>query len=94
MKFIILVSAFAALVLALQSYAADAEKTIKSGEKTKAKIDFEDELIEGHLKRPDFFHILDEKKSDQQRKLIILRNNFLPEMRKRAEDVYEAGTAE
>ena len=55
-------------------------------EKKKATIDFEDELVEGELKKPELFYLL-QKKQFNYKRLIKLRENFLPEMRRDAEDM-------
>lgn len=49
-------------------------------------IDFEDELVEGTAQKPDLFYLF-QKKDVGYNKLIKLRENFLPEMRKTAEDI-------
>jgi hypothetical protein len=55
-------------------------------EKRKATIDFEDELVEGELKKPELFYLL-QKKQFNYKRLIKLRENFLPEMRRDAEEM-------
>ena len=57
-----------------------------SGEKKKTKIDFEDELVEGELKKPELFYLL-QKKQFNFKRLIKLREDFLPEMRRDADEV-------
>ena len=64
-------------------------KTAKSGEKKKATIDFEDELVEGELKKPELFYLL-QKKQFNFKRLIKLREDFLPEMRRDADEVKRA----
>lgn len=56
------------------------------GEKKKTKIDFEDELVEGELKKPELFYLL-QKKQFNFKRLIKLREDFLPEMRRDADVV-------
>lgn len=51
------------------------------GKKKETKIDFEDELIEGELKKPELFYLL-QKKQFNFKRLIKLREDFLPEMRR------------
>jgi hypothetical protein len=58
----------------------------KAEEKRKATIDFEDELVEGELKKPELFYLL-QKKQFNYKRLIKLRENFLPEMRRDAEEM-------
>lgn len=59
-------------------------------EKRKATIDFEDELVEGELKKPELFYLL-QKKQFNYKRLIKLRENFLPEMRRDAEEMRTVG---
>ncbi len=61
------------------------EKSSK-GEKKQTKIDFEDELIEGELKKPELFYLL-QKKQFNFKRLIKLREDFLPEMRRDADEI-------
>ena len=49
-------------------------------------LNFEDELIEGNVQKPDLFYIF-QKKNFNYKRLIKLRENFLPEMRKTTEDI-------
>lgn len=56
------------------------------GEKKKTKIDFEDELVEGEVKKPELFYLL-QKKQFNFKRLIKLREDFLPEMRRDADEV-------
>ncbi len=59
-------------------------------ERRETRIDFEDELIQGDIKKPELFYLL-QKKQFNYKRLIKLRDNFLPEMRSTAEDVHRAG---
>jgi hypothetical protein len=61
-------------------------QALHAEEKRKATIDFEDELVEGELKKPELFYLL-QKKQFNYKRLIKLRENFLPEMRRDAEDM-------
>jgi hypothetical protein len=54
--------------------------------KKRTNINFEDELIRGEVQKPELFYIM-QKKQFNFSKLIKLRENFIPEMRKSAEDV-------
>ena len=56
-----------------------------------ATIDFEDELIEGEVKKPELFYLL-QKKQFNFKRLIKLRNNFLPEMRRTSEELRHTGS--
>lgn len=55
-------------------------------EPKKQKLSFEDELIEGGAQKPELFYLLQQKNFNYKR-LIKLRENFLPEMRRTAEDI-------
>ena len=59
-------------------------KIIKSDKKQ--SLNFEDELIEGTSQKPDLFYIF-QKNNIKFKKLIRLRENFLPEMGRTAEDI-------
>jgi hypothetical protein len=59
---------------------------VKSGQKKRTDIDFEDELVEGELKKPELFYLL-QKKQFNFKRLIKLREDFLPEMRRDADEV-------
>lgn len=60
------------------------------GKNTKrTNVDFEDQLIQGEVKKPELFYLL-QKKQFNFGKLIKLRENFVPEMQKTAEDVEKA----
>ncbi len=54
-------------------------------EKTKT-LSFEDELVEGATQKPELFYLF-QKKNFNYKRLIKLRENFLPEMRKTSEDL-------
>jgi len=54
-------------------------------EKKKA-LSFEDELVEGSTQKPELFYLF-QKKNFNYKRLIKLRENFLPEMRKTSEDL-------
>jgi hypothetical protein len=58
----------------------------KTGDKKKTNIDFEDELVEGELKKPELFYLL-QKKQFNFKRLIKLREDFLPEMRRDADEI-------
>ncbi|MEO0337198.1 MAG: hypothetical protein AAF202_12450 [Pseudomonadota bacterium] len=60
------------------------------GDKRKATIDFEDELIEGEVKKPELFYLLNKKQFNFKR-LIKLRKNFIPEMERTSEELRHTG---
>lgn len=73
-----------------QEEAAPAPATSAARPKTKAprtqKLNFEDELVEGSTQKPELFYLF-QKKNFNYKRLIKLRENFKPEMRKTSEDI-------
>ncbi len=61
---------------------------IKPREK-KATLSFEDELVEGTTQKPELYYLF-QKKNFNYKRLIRLRENFLPEMRKTSEELQRA----
>jgi hypothetical protein len=61
-------------------------KVTTSSKERRATINFEDELVEGGTQKPELFYLF-QKKNFNYGRLIKLRENFLPEMRKTTEDV-------
>jgi hypothetical protein len=53
-------------------------------------LDFEDELVEGGVQKPDLFYLI-QRKNFNFRKLVRLRENFLPEMKETSEHLLEVG---
>ncbi|MEK6773852.1 MAG: hypothetical protein AABY64_07920 [Bdellovibrionota bacterium] len=49
-------------------------------------LNFEDELVEGTAQKPELFYLF-QKKNFNYKRLIKLRENFLPEMKKTTEDI-------
>jgi len=54
--------------------------------KKKTVYDFEDDVVEGELQRPDGEYI-DTRRKAKHSSLIKIRENFIPEMLKSAEDI-------
>lgn len=54
--------------------------------KKRTNINFEDQLIRGEVQKPELFYIMQKKQFNFGR-LIKLRENFLPEMKKTSEVV-------
>lgn len=52
----------------------------------KATLNFEDELVQGSTQKPELFYLF-QKKNFNYKRLIKLRENFLPEMRRTTEDI-------
>jgi len=80
--FIIIFSVFSFSLISFgQSASVENSKPAK-----KQTLNFEDELVQGNAQKPDLFYLFQRKDMNQGR-LIKLRQNFLPEMRKTAEDI-------
>lgn len=62
------------------------------GEPKKTTVNFEDQLIEGQTQKPELFYLL-QQRSNNFKRLIKLRENFLPEMRDTAEDFSSSGSS-
>ncbi len=72
------------LLFANTSFAQDKERK-------RTSINFEDELVEGQVQKPELMYLL-QKKQFNFKRLIKLRQNFLPEMRRTAEDIQPVGS--
>lgn len=91
-----IIRVFISLVLAL-SFLVISTSTLgeesAEAKKRRTSINFEDELIEGEVKKPELFYLL-QKKQFNFKRLIKLRENFLPEMRRTAEDMPRGGSSD
>lgn len=67
------------------SSSGGASKSRPKGTRTQ-KLNFEDELVEGGTQKPELFYLF-QKKNFNYKRLIKLRQNFIPEMRKTSEDI-------
>ena len=65
---------------------ATPKTTVLNKSPRKATLNFEDELVEGSTEKPELFYVF-QKKNFNYKRLIKLRENFLPEMRETAEDI-------
>lgn len=61
-------------------------QSAKPTKNRKATLNFEDELVEGGTQKPELFYLF-QKKNFNYKRLIKLRENFLPEMRRTSEDI-------
>lgn len=77
---------FAFAFFFLQDVSAQTEAPKAERKKT---LSFEDELVEGATQKPELFYLF-QKKNFNYKRLIKLRENFLPEMRKTSEDLQRA----
>lgn len=75
----ILLSLGLSLLFSFSAYAQEDDKRTTS-------INFDDELIEGEVQKPELMYLL-QKKQFNYKRLIKLRENFLPEMDRTAEDI-------
>lgn len=80
---------------ALQTQAQDSSNALNNLSKKdkKASLNFEDELVEGNVEKPKLFYLF-QKKNFNYNRLIKLRENFLPEMRRTSEDVQRTREAD
>lgn len=74
------------LAIALVSLSAFAQKS--SGKTKRTTINFEDQLIKGQNQKPDLLYLL-QKKQFNYKRLIRLREDFLPEMRETSTEIEE-----
>lgn len=80
------------VVLVLSMVLASSQVFAQSGDRSRrTTIDFEDELIEGEVRKPELFYLL-QKKQFNFKRLIKLRNDFIPEMKKTAEEIRRSGS--
>ena len=77
---------FSIIVLSPLAQAQNASPSSAKKETRRQNLDFEDELVEGETQKPELFYLL-QKKNFNYKRLIKLRENFIPEMRKTAEDI-------
>jgi len=68
------------------SLQADAQSAPKVEYKKKTVYDFDDDVVEGELQRPDGEYI-DTRRKAKHSTLIKIRKDFIPEMLKSAEDI-------
>jgi hypothetical protein len=68
-------------------------KALTRKEKKRAEVSFEDELVTGEVKKPELFYLL-QKKQFNYKRLIKLRENFLPEMKRTATEIQRGGSVD
>jgi len=73
------------LVIFAESNLCLADSSAKK-EPRKQTITFEDELVEGSTQKPDLFYLF-QKKNFNFKRMMKLRNDFIPEMKRSTEDV-------
>jgi len=72
--------------IALNLNTALADNNSAKKEPRKQSLTFEDEMVEGSTQKPELFYLF-QKKNFNFTRMIKLRDNFLPEMKRSAEDV-------
>lgn len=77
---------FAHTAIAQNQIPLDKNNVAKNKADRKQTLNFEDELVEGSAQKPELFYLF-QKKNFNYKRLVKLRENFLPEMRKTTEDV-------
>lgn len=85
----VLAGLMAAFVLAVGGFAFAAEETVeKDGViyKKKTTYDFEDDVVEGELVRPEG-EFIDSKRKSKHSSLIRIREHFIPEMLRTVNDI-------
>ena len=70
----------------MQTTTSTTSATTTKRTERKATLNFEDELVEGSTQKPELFYLF-QKKNFNYKRLIKLRENFLPEMRRTSEDI-------
>ena len=83
-RFIIIISS---IIVLISSAFAQQLPAVPKAKKT--TVNFEDQLIEGQAQKPDLLYLLQKKKFNYK-KLIRLRENFLPELRQTANEISPA----
>jgi hypothetical protein len=85
-----LLALVAGSTLALSAGVALAQKAAPAGDnvqyKSKTTYDFDDDVVEGDLVRPDG-EFVDTRRGAKHSSLIKIRQDFIPEMIKSAEDI-------
>ena len=81
---------FAFLLFMILPVIAVAQSKKKGKPKKRTTINFEDQLIKGEKQMPDLLYMLQKKKFNYKR-LIRLREDFIPEMEETGTEIEEAG---
>lgn len=77
------------ILLLVCSIFVTAEKTYaqnSSAPKKKATLNFDDELVDGTSSKPELFYLF-QKKNFNYKRLLKLRENFVPEMKRTSEEI-------
>jgi arsenate reductase-like glutaredoxin family protein len=74
------------VTLFLLPFASSAQQAAAAAKGKKTTVNFEDQLVEGQAQKPDLLYLLQKKKFNYK-KLIRLRENFLPELRQSSDEI-------
>lgn len=88
-KFLSVVVAVSAFCISSLAQSQSAPAPSKMPQPKKTTVNFEDQLIEGQAQKPDLMYLLQKKKFNYK-KLIRLRENFLPELRQTGNEIAPA----
>lgn len=80
----------ACALLCMAKVHAEEEKSSDGKPKKTISLTFDDELIEGDIKKPELLYLMQQRRFNFK-KLIKLRNDFLPEMNRTAEEIKTTG---
>lgn len=93
LRYVIQISVLVAMICSFDQSFAQSDRTSSTTttvtttkKERKATLNFEDELVEGATQKPELFYLF-QKKNFNYKRLIKLRENFLPEMRRTTEDI-------
>lgn len=88
-------SSFVVALISGVTATALAQATSNAGGKKperKQNLSFEDELVTGASEKPELFYLF-QKKNFNYKRLIRLREDFIPEMRKTSEEIQRSRSA-
>jgi hypothetical protein len=87
----IFIIVFSTALLSGVAFAQSEKKPAPSAQNKRTTVNFEDQLVEGQTQKPELFYLLQQRNNNFKR-LIKLRENFLPEMRKTSEEMNGKGS--
>jgi hypothetical protein len=77
---------FVCFFIMINANAAEVATSSAAKKERKQSLSFEDELVEGATQKPELFYLF-QRKNFNYKRLIRLRENFLPEVRRTSEDI-------
>lgn len=75
-----------ALLISAEAFGQTSAPSTGKKEPRKQTISFDDELVEGSTQKPELFYLF-QKKNFNYKRLIKLRENFVPEAKRSTEDI-------